>query len=75
MHRICAAHKEVSSLRYWSKTKTRTHNDFRFEGLADYTLELHVDHLMPFSAGGKTVPENLRSTCSDCNLGKGSKTE
>ena len=38
-------------------------------------LELHVDHVMAFSAGGKTVPENLRSTCGDCNLGKGSKTE
>lgn len=34
-------------------------------------LELHVDHIDPFSAGGKTVAENLRTTCSDCNLGKG----
>ena len=37
-------------------------------------IELHVDHDVPFSAGGKTVAENLRSTCSECNLGKGSKT-
>lgn len=36
-------------------------------------LELHVDHIIPFSAGGKTIPENLRSTCSECNLGKGTK--
>jgi len=38
-------------------------------------VELHVDHIVPFSAGGRTVPENLRSTCSDCNLGKGSNRE
>ena len=36
-------------------------------------LELHVDHILPFSKDGKTVPENLRSTCSECNLGKGAK--
>ena len=38
-------------------------------------LELHIDHVIPFSAGGRTIPENLRSTCSECNLGKGAKTQ
>ena len=38
-------------------------------------VELHVDHIIPFSVGGTTVAENLRSTCRDCNLGKGSKRE
>lgn len=33
---------------------------------------LHVDHVHPFSRGGKTVLENLRTLCDDCNLGKGS---
>ncbi len=33
---------------------------------------LHVDHLYPWSKGGKTVAENLRSLCQQCNLGKGS---
>jgi hypothetical protein len=37
-------------------------------------VALHVDHIMPFSKGGKTIAENLRSLCQDCNLGKGSKT-
>lgn len=37
--------------------------------------ELHVDHIVPFSHGGKTVAENLRSLCSVCNLGKGPKRE
>lgn len=34
-------------------------------------LELHVDHIQPFTKGGRTVESNLRTTCSDCNLGKG----
>ena len=37
--------------------------------------ELHVDHILPFSKGGATLPENLRTTCSTCNLGKGDKIE
>lgn len=36
---------------------------------------LHVDHIHPFSRGGKTVLENLRTLCEDCNLGKGSRVE
>lgn len=38
-------------------------------------VKLHVDHIIPISKGGKTVPENLRTLCQDCNLGKGSKIE
>lgn len=38
-------------------------------------VQLHVDHIVPFSRGGRTVSENLRSTCSRCNIGKGSRYE
>lgn len=31
---------------------------------------LHVDHIVPFSKGGKTTTENLRTLCDACNLGK-----
>lgn len=34
-------------------------------------LILHLDHVIPFSKGGRTELVNLRTTCSDCNLGKG----
>ena len=34
-------------------------------------LELHVDHIIPWSKGGETVPENLGTKCKQCNLGKG----
>ena len=39
----------------------------------DLAVTLHVDHVMPVAAGGKTTEKNLRATCADCNLGKGSQ--
>ena len=33
-------------------------------------VELHVDHIVPWSKGGETVIENLQTLCSKCNLGK-----
>lgn len=36
-------------------------------------VQLHVDHIIPVAKGGKTVPENLRTLCADCNLGKSDK--
>ena len=34
-------------------------------------VELHVDHINPWSKGGETDPENLETKCQQCNLGKG----
>jgi hypothetical protein len=34
-------------------------------------VELHVDHITPWSKGGETLPDNLETKCSRCNLGKG----
>jgi len=31
---------------------------------------LHLDHVVPFSAGGETTEENLITACERCNLGK-----
>lgn len=39
----------------------------------DSKIQLHIDHVKPFSKGGKTDLSNLRTLCSQCNLGKGSK--
>jgi hypothetical protein len=33
-------------------------------------IELHVDHIVPWSKGGETVLSNLQTLCSKCNLGK-----
>ena len=34
-------------------------------------VELHVDHIIPWSKDGETVEGNLQTKCSQCNLGKG----
>lgn len=41
----------------------------------DPSIELHVDHIFPWSKGGQNTEENLRTLCFDCNLGKGAKIE
>jgi len=37
----------------------------------DPSVELHVDHIIPWAKGGETVIDNLQTLCSKCNLGKG----
>lgn len=34
-------------------------------------VELHVDHIVPWSNGGETEKSNLQTKCRKCNLGKG----
>jgi len=41
----------------------------------DIGVELHVDHIVPWSKGGQNAEENLRTLCLNCNLGKGAKDE
>ena len=36
-------------------------------------VKLHVDHIVPVAKGGLTVPDNLRTLCDQCNLGKSDK--
>ncbi len=36
----------------------------------DPSVTLHIDHIMPWSKGGKTTLSNLQTLCSTCNLGK-----
>jgi 5-methylcytosine-specific restriction endonuclease McrA len=33
--------------------------------------EIHMDHVIPESAGGPTTYDNLQVTCRKCNLAKG----
>lgn len=41
----------------------------------DGNVELHIDHIHPWSRGGQNIEENLRTLCFKCNLGKGAKIE
>lgn len=36
-------------------------------------VTLHIDHIVPVAKGGKTVPDNLRTLCEECNKGKRDK--
>ena len=36
----------------------------------DSSVELHIDHIIPWSKGGETTLENLQTLCSKCNIGK-----
>lgn len=36
----------------------------------DPAVELHIDHIVPWSKGGETKPDNLQTLCSRCNIGK-----
>ena len=38
--------------------------------LKESGVELHVDHILPWSKGGETEDENLECKCKQCNLGK-----
>lgn len=40
---------------------------------AEPHLLLEVDHIMPVSRGGLSVPENLQTLCWKCNRAKGAK--
>lgn len=35
--------------------------------------ELELDHIVPWSKGGKTIPENCQLLCKSCNCSKGAK--
>ncbi|RFC31153.1 MAG: HNH endonuclease [Candidatus Nitrotoga sp. MKT] len=39
----------------------------------DHGVRLHVDHIVPYAHGGKTIEENLRTLCETCNWGKGAE--
>ena len=40
----------------------------------DPSIELHIDHIIPWSKGGESTVDNLQTLCSACNLGKSNIT-
>lgn len=43
--------------------------------IKERNVELHVDHILPWSQGGETIDSNLETKCKKCNLGKGNIIE
>jgi 5-methylcytosine-specific restriction endonuclease McrA len=37
--------------------------------------QLHADHIVPWSKGGKTAADNLRTLCDSCNIGRGNAAQ
>ena len=61
------------SMRLRYEVLARDHFTCRYCGASpkkDPSVTLHLDHIVPWSKGGKTVLENLQTLCSHCNLGK-----
>lgn len=61
------------SLRLRFQVLQRDHFKCRQCGASPATtagVELHIDHIMPWSKGGETTPDNLQTLCSKCNLVK-----
>lgn len=51
----------------------RDHNTCQYCGQHLPRSELNLDHVIPRSRGGKTVWENVVTSCFPCNLNKGGK--
>ena len=43
-------------------------------GIRGTVFELTLDHILPRSRGGRSVPENLCAACKPCNQRKGNRT-
>lgn len=68
-------HKTKRDINYRLRFKIMQRDNFKCvvcgsSPAKDPTIELHVDHIIPWSKGGETEIDNLQTLCSKCNLGK-----
>lgn len=68
-------HKTPREANYRLRFKVMQRDNFKccFCGKSpakDPAVELHIDHIFPWTKGGETVMDNLQTLCSICNLGK-----
>lgn len=68
-------HKTPRDVNYRLRFKVMQRDQFKccFCGKSpakDSSVELQVDHIVPWAKGGETVIDNLQTLCSVCNSGK-----
>jgi len=71
-----AGQRSLMTARLRNFIKERDHHTCQQCGISTFTapyLLLEVDHIMPVSKGGLSVPENLQTLCWRCNRSKGAK--
>ena len=73
----CEVSKKVSMRRISDKLRYQVLKRDNFKCCAcgaspakNPAVELHIDHIIPWSKGGETTIDNLQTLCSKCNLGK-----
>lgn len=58
------------------KDKIKERDDYTCQICGKYMPDevgLHIDHIIPISKGGKSIPSNLQVLCSKCNGSKSNK--
>jgi len=74
-HRIMYKKEDTRSIPVSIRLKVMERDNFHCvlcgrSPATDVGVKLHLDHIIPFSKGGKSTEENLQTLCQDCNLGK-----
>lgn len=72
--KITAEEKRTIPLKLRLKVLQRDNFKCTYCGASPATnpnIQLHIDHIVPFSKGGKTELGNLQTLCQNCNWGKG----
>ena len=72
---VCNKHKTARDVNLRLRFKVMQRDNFKCcmcgaTPATDSNVELHIDHIIPWSKGGETELDNLQTLCSKCNLGK-----
>ena len=77
---VSATRKTSRDVNYRIRFKVMQRDNFRCcacgaSPAKDPNVELHIDHIIPWSKGGETTLDNLQTLCRACNLGKSNLTK
>ena len=79
LHEICKIVPEYGKkikdgVYAYAKTANGEYRCAECEKQSPHKALFQIDHIMPMSKGGKTIPDNLQLLCRPCNLKKSDKT-